>query len=313
MNVAVGGLVFRRGRRTVLAIPRLEFASGRVIALLGPNGSGKSTLLRLISGLERPAAGTISFDGAELRRHERSQAIAFAFQDPVFITGTVRENFDLALKLRKLPETERAARISEAAGACGIAALLDRNAHQLSGGEAQRANLARALALRAPLTLLDEPLSGLDAAGRRQLLHALPGLLREFTRTAIVVTHDREEAVRLADDLTVLVGGEVRASGPKATVLRHPPDPETAELLGFTVVESDDGVLAIAPGALRVGDGAAPFVMHVETTTESGSRSEISGWIGAAPVTVVVDGPAPAPGTTLAVSADARDVVRFGR
>ncbi len=313
MNVAAGGLVFRRGRRTVLAIPRLEFASGRVIALLGPNGSGKSTLLRLISGLERPAAGTISFDGAELRRRERSQAIAFAFQDPVFIAGTVRENFDLALKLRKLPETERAARISEAAGACGIAALLDRNAHQLSGGEAQRANLARALALRAPLTLLDEPLSGLDAAGRRQLLHALPGLLREFTRTAIVVTHDREEAVRLADDLTVLVGGEVRASGPKATVLRHPPDPETAELLGFTVVESDDGVLAIAPGALRVGDGAAPFVMHVETTTESGSRSEISGWIGAAPVTVVVDGPAPAPGTTLAVSADARDVVRFGR
>lgn len=313
MNVAVEGLVFRRGRRTVLAIPRLEFASGRVIALLGPNGSGKSTLLRLISGLERPAAGTISFDGAQIPPRERSQAIAFAFQDAVFVSGTVRENFDLALRLRRLPEAARAARIDEAAGACGIAVLLDRNAHQLSGGEAQRANLARALALRAPLTLLDEPLSGLDAAGRRQLLHALPGLLRQFTRTAIVVTHDREEAVRLADDLAVLVAGEVRASGPKASVLRHPPDPETAELLGFTVVESEGGLLAIAPGALRVGDGAAPFVMQVDAATEAGSRAEVSGWIGSAPVTVAVDGPAPTPGTTLAVSADARDVVRFGR
>ena len=311
MNVAIEGLVFRRGRRTVLAIPQLEFAAGRVVGLLGPNGSGKSTLLRLISGLEHAAEGVIRFDGAELGRSERSRAIAHAFQEPVFVSGTLRENFDLALRLRKLPERERSARIEEAAAACGISALLDRNAAQLSGGEAQRANLARALSLRAPLTLLDEPLTGLDAAGRKQLLHALPALLRQFTRTAIVVTHDREEAVRLADDLAVLVGGQVRASGPKAYVLRHPPDPETAEILGFTVVESEGGLIGIAPGALRAGEGAVPFLLQVENATELGSRAEVSGWIGSAPVTLSLAGPAPAPGTAIAVSADARDVVRF--
>lgn len=311
MNVTVEDLVFQRGRREVLSIPRLSFAPGRVTVLLGPNGSGKSTLLRLISGLDQQSGGTVKFDGSELGRRERTRLIAYAFQSAVFVAGTVRENMDLALRLRGVPVSEREPRISEAALACGIVHLLDRNAGHISGGEAQRANLARALALRAPLTLLDEPLSGLDTSGRRQLLHALPGILREFTATAVVVTHDREEAIRLADNLVILAEGSVRADGPKGEILSHPPDPECAELLGFAFIETGEGPLAVAPGALRTGNSGVCFALRVETVTNVGSHTDISGWIGATPVTVPSTGPVPVPGETVVVSADPRDVVRF--
>ena len=312
MKVALEGLSFRRGTREVLAIPRLEFADGRVTVLLGPNGSGKSTLLRVISGLNRPDSGTVRFDGREVGQKERSRLIAYAFQGAVFVVGTVRENLELALRLRGLPAPERAPRIEDVARACGIGHLLDRNANRLSGGEAQRANLARALALRAPLTLLDEPLSGLDGAGRRQLLHALPSLLNEFTSTAIIVTHDREEATRLADDLTVLAEGRVRASGPKGEVLGHPPDAEVAEILGFTLIGTEQGAVAVAPGALQLGGDGMCFDLRVEAVTGTGGHVEVSGWIGAAPVTVTARGAAPSVGDVIVVSADPRDVVRFG-
>lgn len=312
MNVTIDELVFRRGAREVLSIPRLDFAARRVTVLLGPNGSGKSTLLRIISGLEQPSSGTVKFDGSGLGRRERTRLIAYAFQGAVFIAGTVRENMDLALRLRSVSAPERESRIGEAAQACGIGELLDRNAGRLSGGEAQRANLARALALRAPLTLLDEPLSGLDTSGRRQLMHVLPTLLREFTATAVVVTHDREEAIRLADDLMILSEGRVRASGPKGDVLRRPPDAEAAELLGFTVIETAEGPVGVAPGALQAGEGGVCFGLQVETVTDVGSHAEISGWIGSTPVTLTFRGVAPVPGQVVAVSADPADVVRFG-
>lgn len=311
MNIAIEDLVFRRGTREVLAIPQLMFGAGRVTVLLGPNGSGKSTLLRIISGLEQPLSGAVKFDGRELPRRDRTPLLAHAFQAAVFIAGTVRENLDLALQLRGIPAADRAGRIADAAQACGVAELLDRNAHRLSGGEAQRGNLARALCLRAPVTLLDEPLSGLDGPARRQLLHDLPGLLRNFAVTTILVTHDRDEALRLADDIVVLIDGQVRAAGAKRDVVRHPPDVATAAFLGYSIVRDARGTVAIAPNALRPGDGEVCFELIVDDVVDLGTHREVSGLIGETRVSVALSGEPPPRAATFTVAAARDSVVRF--
>lgn len=311
MNVTIDSLRFQRGRRVVLEIPSLEFASGRVTALLGPNGSGKSTLLRIIAGLEKPAEGQVRFDGALISPRARSQSFAYAFQEAVFLSGTVRSNLDLGLRLRRLPTDERSKRLIEAARATGVESLLERDAHALSGGEAQRSNLARALALRAPLTLLDEPLTGLDATGRRQLTNALPRILRQFTATSIVVTHDRDEALRIADDIVVLAEGRVRAAGPKAEIARRPPDAVTAELFGFAVVATESGLVAIAPNSLRPGPGAVTLSLVVEEIGDLGTHYDVSGTINGSPVSLPWDGELPATGAAVEVSAAAAAVVRL--
>jgi energy-coupling factor transporter ATP-binding protein EcfA2 len=161
-----------------------------------------------------------------------------------------------------------------------VAHLLDRPARRLSGGEAQRVNLARVLALRAPVTLLDEPLSGVDRIARTQLLAELPKLLAKFTATTIIVTHDREEAFRLADRLVVLIDGKVRAAGPKALVYAHPPDRATAELLGYTVLSRGGALLAIPAGGLRPGNGTQPFTVVVEQVIDMGNHVHVIGTAG---------------------------------
>lgn len=311
MNVSIEALRFQRGSRVVLGIPSLEFASGRVTALLGPNGSGKSTLLRVIAGLEKPAAGHVRFDGEAISPRARSQSIAYAFQEAVFLSGTVRSNLDLGLQLRKLPADERSKRLVEAARATGVEGLLERDAHALSGGEAQRSNLARALALRAPLTLLDEPLTGLDATGRRHLANALPRILRQFTATAIVVTHDRDEALRIADNILVLAEGRVLASGPKGEIASRPADVVTAELFGFTVVPTESGQVAIAPGSLRPGPGPVTFSLVVEEVADLGTHHEVAGVINGSPVSLRWDGALPEAGSTVDVGAAPSAAVRL--
>lgn len=187
MDIAIEGLRFSRERRLVLDIPRLLLPGGRVTAVFGPNGSGKTTLLRLLAGLERPQAGGIRVGGEVVGdAGERARLVAFAFQEPVFLRRTVRRNLDLAMRLRQVPSAERALRLAEVADECGIAPLLDRPAWTLSGGEARRAELARALALRAPVTLLDEPLAGIDRIARTHLLDDLPRLLGRFAATAVL-------------------------------------------------------------------------------------------------------------------------------
>lgn len=312
MEVRVENLRFWRDRRLVLDVPALTIAPGRVTALVGPNGSGKSTLLRLVAGLERPGEGAV-YIGGDLAGHRRhtNRSIAYAFQQPVFLGGTVRSNLDLALRLRSLPPAQRAARIDDVASACEIARIIDHDARSLSGGEAQRANLARALCLRAPLTLLDEPLTGLDSPVRLQLLHELPGLLARFATTTIVVTHDRDEAARLAGDMVVLMDGRVSAAGDKLAVLRSPPDPATASFLGYTVFETAAGRVAVAPGALSAAPGDVSFDLDVEAVVDFAGRSEVIGFVAGRRVTVAVHGPIPAVGDRIAVSAPHAAVVRW--
>jgi ABC-type sugar transport system ATPase subunit len=312
MDVRFEAVRFARAGRPVLDVPELTLASGRVTALLGPNGSGKSTLLRLVAALERPSSGRVLLGGRPAAPSRRTrESIAFAFQEPAFLSGSVRQNLDLGLRLRGLPPGERSPRLLEAARAGGIEHLLDRSAHRLSGGEAQRANLVRALSLRAPVTLLDEPLAGLDEPSRHQAMHDLPRLLRSFTTTTILVTHVREEALRLADDLVVLFAGRVRAAGPAASVVRRPPDAETAAFLGYTLLPTDAGLTAIAPGSLRTGPGDVCFRLEVEDVRDLATTLEIAGRIAGVSVTVLADAPAPARDSRIDVSAPADAVIHF--
>lgn len=280
MDVSIKDLDLSQNGRTVLQIPALIFPRGTTTAVFGPNGSGKTTLLRAIAGLEQPSRGGVWLGGVPAGQDQKArQRVGIAFQAAVFLRGSVRHNLDLALRLREVPGSDRQSRIDDAARECGVAYLLDRPAHQLSGGEAQRVNLARVLALRAPVTLLDEPLSGLDRIARNQLLADLPRLLAKFAATTILVTHDREEAFRLADRLVILTGGAIRAAGVKSWIYAHPPDRETAELLGYTVLPFDGRLIAVAPGGLRPGNGPFRFVIDVEQVIDMGNHMHLIGTI----------------------------------
>lgn len=310
MDVRFQGVKVDRDRGFRLRVPHLEIATGRVTALFGPNGSGKSTLLRLVAGLEDPTKGAVALDGRPATELGPA-SVAFAFQQSVFFSGTVRRNLALALDLRGVPADEAASRIDEVTSATGTTALLGADACRLSGGEGQRVNLARALALRSPLTLLDEPLAQLDGSIRVRLLDDLPDLLAQFAETTILVTHDLDEAARLADRLVVLIEGEVRADGDVVDVLRRPPDPQVAELLGFLVVASESGRLAVQPKRLRVGDGPVRLEMVVRRVVDLGHAREVIGTIADARVAVAL--PAgydePRAGASLCVAAD--EAIKF--
>ena len=186
------------------------------------------------------------------------------------------------------------ARVDDAATLLGIAHLLDRRADRLSGGEGRRVSLARALCLRAPLVLLDEPLEGLDERTYSRLLDELPQLLGAFDATTLLVTHNRHEALRLAQDLVVLVDGRVRAAGDKSAVMMNPALIEVAEVLGYSVLISNGRRVAVPPDALRLGPGPLEFSMIVEDLFDLVGQREIVGRVGEVRVHVAI----PATGET---------------
>ncbi|MBM3273648.1 MAG: ABC transporter ATP-binding protein [Candidatus Sericytochromatia bacterium] len=307
MDIAAVDLRIESQGRRVLDIPSLLIRDGRVTAILGPNGAGKTTLLRAIAGLEKGAAGSIRLgDQAVEPGYRAGRRVAFAFQEAIFLRATMRRNLELALELRGIPRSQRAEKASDAASHLGVRHLLDRHPRQLSGGELQRFNVARAISLEAPIALFDEPMSGIDGRAREQLADELPETLRRFTRTAVIVTHDRLEAFRLAQDVVVLLDGRVRAAGPKGEVFRDPPDAQVAHLLGYTILERPGGTLAVPPDALRIGAATWTFEMRVTAVADLGSRFEARGTVEGTPVALTLppDAPQPVPGDKLMIGAD---------
>ena len=213
----------------------LDLPDGEVLAVLGPSGCGKSTLLRAVAGLEPLAGGRIAFDGEpvdHLPTHRRG--FALMFQDgQLFGHLTVARNVGYALRLRRRPSADR---VRELLALVGLEGYDDRLPATLSGGERQRVALARALAVEPRLLLLDEPLSALDASLRERLALDLREILRAAGTTALMVTHDHEEAFTVADRLAVMRAGEVVQAGPIGEVWAAPADEPTALFLGYARV-----------------------------------------------------------------------------
>ena len=226
----------------------LDLPDGEVLAVLGPSGCGKSTLLRAVAGLEQ-AQGLVEWDGRDLSRvptHRRG--FALMFQDgQLFGHLTVAGNVGYALRLRRA--RDRDARVADLLALVGLEGYADRLPGTLSGGERQRVALARSLAVEPRLLLLDEPLSALDTGLRQRLAGELRSILRTAGTTALLVTHDHDEAFAVADRLAVMRDGALVQQGPIADVWRAPADPETALFLGYARVLTGEPARLVAAAA----------------------------------------------------------------
>ena len=250
----VRGLSAAWGGTPVLGTISLDVGDGEYFVLLGPNGSGKTTLLRLLAGLEAPVAGSIELDGREVTRipaHRRG--IGLMFQDPaLFPHRTVYENIAYAPWLKRRAAREVDEEVGRLLDLLRLRGFEDRAPTALSGGERQRVALARTLAARPRLVLLDEPFASIDVELRSALRAEFRDVLRATGTAAIHVTHDREEGLFLGDRIGLLFDGRLDAVGPPSTVYAHPTTARAASFLGYNVVLTAEGPQAIHPSDLTL-------------------------------------------------------------
>lgn len=294
---------FLTGRSRISALDQLTLSAndGELLAILGPSGSGKTTLLRLVAGLEQPDHGEILL-GSESITHRRPQdcSIGMAFQYPALLPQlTVSENISLGPKLRGASSPEQSTRTRELAELLNITNLLPRRPETLSGGQQQRVSLARALATRPDLLLLDEPLANLDPASRHELRTSIRCAQRKLGLTTIYVTHDQSEAVAVADRIAILNTGKLQQIGTPFDLYHDPSNlfvatffaPEPANVIhgsfsadGFRprnskVVfpgsprETGDATCLIRPRSIQPGGSFESIVEAIQQTGWSTSLS----------------------------------------
>ncbi|HEY6779436.1 MAG TPA: sulfate ABC transporter ATP-binding protein, partial [Thermoleophilaceae bacterium] len=225
--ISVQGVSKRFGDYTALDNVSLEVPDGSLTALLGPSGSGKSTLLRIIGGLEVPDEGQIVIHGEDSTAvPPQRRGIGFVFQHyAAFKHMTVRDNVAFGLTVRKKPKAEIESRVSELLTIVGLAGYAKRYPSQLSGGQRQRMALARALAVEPRVLLLDEPFGALDAKVRAELREWLRRLHDEVHVTTLLVTHDQEEAMSIADRIAVMDNAHIELIGNPAELYDQPASP----------------------------------------------------------------------------------------
>lgn len=214
----------------------ISVESGSLLALLGPSGSGKSTLLKLIAGIERPDDGDILFDAHSIlgvAAHQRGAVLMFQ-KAYLFPFLSVAENIAFGLKLQRASPGHIRAEVARMLDLVELPGIEQKGPAQLSGGEQQRVALARALVIQPRVLLLDEPFSNLDAAVRQTLQEAVRALQREFAITMILVTHDRSEALSMADQVALIDRGHVLACGGPQAMFQRPPTRRAAQLMGVT-------------------------------------------------------------------------------
>lgn len=295
--ISVRGLVQSYQGRTVLSVPELDLEPGAMLTLLGPNGSGKSTLLRLLGLLETPVSGQIAYHGrvpaSAKERLEQRRHMVMVFQDPLLFKGTVYDNVAYGLRLRKTPPQLERQRVHETLELLGLSSLARRGVAGLSGGEAQKTALARALVLQPSIMFLDEPTAYLDAPTRQSFCTELLALLEALRITAVFVTHDRNEARRMSRVVAVLFAGKLEQLGPVEEVFRQPVSAQLAAFLGVenlfpaTACLENGRTRLRAPGLELAATAAAggpvtvglrPQDLHLDTG-ERGSINVLAGTV----------------------------------
>jgi putative spermidine/putrescine transport system ATP-binding protein len=245
----------RYGASTAVERVDLDVAQGEMVALLGPSGCGKTTTLRMVAGFVPPTAGRVLIGGEDVTRkppHARDTGMVFQSY-ALFPHMDVASNVAFGLEMRRVGRAERDARVREALRLVRLDLLEERLPRQLSGGQQQRVALARALVVNPSVFLLDEPLSNLDAKLRGEVRMEIRALQRRLGLTTLIVTHDQEEALTMADRLVVMERGRVRQVGTAEDLYERPADPFVAGFVGrCNLVEgAPEG-----PGAFRAASGA---------------------------------------------------------
>ena len=260
----------------------VDVETGSLVALLGPSGSGKSTLLRLIAGLEETDSGRIWITGEEAtERSVQDRQVGFVFQHfALFKHRTVRQNVAFGLELRRWKKEPIRRRVDELLELVQLQGYGGRYPSQLSGGQRQRVALARALAVQPRVLLLDEPFSALDAKVRKELRAWLRNLHSEMHVTTVIVTHDQEEAMEVADRIVVMNEGRIEQIGSPAEIYDHPASPFVMSFVGAVNV-LPQGALpqhgmadGFRPGAAAQGDGQIfirPHDVEVFASPQAGS------------------------------------------
>lgn len=252
--IRVDAATKRFGSVTAVDAVSFEVRAGEFAVLLGPSGSGKTTILRMVAGLEAPTSGRIWLgdrDATDVAAHRRG--VGYVFQRPsMFPNYTVRENIGWGLKLRHVPAGEIGRRVGQMIELVHLEGLEDRLSSQLSGGQAQRVVIARALAPDPPILLLDEPLSALDAKLRDELKDVIAEVQRRTHKTTLMVTHDQREALSLADTVVVMDAGRIAQLGSPTDVYRRPRDPFVAGFVGSTNLVPATVVAVLPDGQAEV-------------------------------------------------------------
>jgi putative spermidine/putrescine transport system ATP-binding protein len=290
----------------------LTVPAGGLTALLGPSGSGKSTLLRMIAGIVEPDAGDIRLgDRSILGSPPDRRGVVMVFQNaPLFPHLTLAGNVGFGLRMRGLPAAEITPRVATMLDRVQLSGLGDRRPSELSGGQAQRGALARALILSPDLLLLDEPLSNLDAGLRDEMRGLIRSLQQDTKTTMLVVTHDQAEAVALADRVALMLNGQLAQEATPWEMYRHPASVEVARFFGgvnFLQGRADaagfhcalgclplpvgsahgPGTLTIRPEAIRLGQAPDSFPAQVLSTTFLGTQLKVTLRIGEATLQVL--------------------------
>ncbi|MFH1150325.1 MAG: ABC transporter ATP-binding protein [Actinomycetota bacterium] len=285
--------------RTVVDIERIAVEQGETLVVLGPSGCGKSVLLRMMNLLEAPTEGTIRFEGREVQglkgqqRVSVSRRMAMIFQDPLLFRGTALRNVEYGLKVRDVPAAARAERAREVLEVVGLGHMSGELVSTLSGGEAQRVSVARALAVEPELLLLDEPFANLDAPTRHELQNELRSLLSRSGMTAIFVTHDQEEAARLGDRILVLDAGRVEQEGTARDIFYQPETEFVARFVGVDNIFHGN-VLRASAGLAEVDVGGAVL----EVATGIGAGEPVALGVRPEDVTIVPEGEISAPASS---------------
>lgn len=228
------GIKYIKNRREILDIHHFSLQEGEVTALIGVNGAGKTSFMHILALLEQPTAGEVFFGGERATKKnliELRQRMAYVFQQPLLLDMTVRENIATGLRLRKFPCSEINQRVEQWMEKLGVRHLADGPVRYLSGGEAQRVSIARALALDPEVLFLDEPFTGLDSPTRGQLLLDLAKLLHGTKIATLFVTHDYAEIPYLAHRLSVIDQGQIVQNGTPQEIYQQPKNQAVQRLL----------------------------------------------------------------------------------